>query len=147
MRYCTVCLIALLLSPLVTVQAADTGMKRSPAPNAAEAYFITPNDGATVSSPVTVRFGLKNMGVAPAGVDKEQTGHHHLLINTDLPPLNQPIPNDTNHRHFGGGQTQTSLDLEPGTYTLQLLLGDHRHIPHDPPVKSERITITVESGE
>lgn len=108
-------------------------------------YFISPTDGATVSSPVTVRFGLKGMGVAPAGVDKPMTGHHHLLIDVDqLPPMNQPIPKDANHRHFGGGQTETTIELSPGKHTLQLLLGDKGHMPHDPPVISEKITITVQ---
>ena len=106
-------------------------------------YFITPTDGAVVESPVTVKFGLEGMGVAPAGIDMKNTGHHHLLIDTGLPSLDQPIPSDKHHRHFGGGQTETVLELEPGTHTLQLLLGDHNHIPHDPPVVSEKITITV----
>ena len=97
-----------------------------------------------MSSPVTVKFGLKGMGVAPAGVDKAATGHHHLIIDADLPPLDQPVPSDAHYRHFGGGQTEVSLDLAPGTHTLQLLMGDMGHIPHDPPVMSQKITITVE---
>lgn len=136
MRYLTTCLILLLASPLA--------IARTPAPENAEVYFISPADGATVTSPVTVRFGLKNMGIAPAGIEKTGTGHHHLLIDTGLPPLDRPVPSDKQHRHFGGGQTQTTLDLTPGTHTLQLLLGDHNHIPHKPPVASETITITVE---
>jgi hypothetical protein len=88
--------------------------------------------------------GLRGMGVCPAGTDKPNCGHHHLLINTDLPPLDEPIPNDKNHLHFGGGQTEARLiDLPPGTYTLQLILGDANHYPHNPPVYSEKITITV----
>lgn len=124
----------------------------TPAPEGAELYFVGLEDGATVSTPVTVRFGLSGMGVAPAGMEKENTGHHHLLI--DRPPLGEgefgaeelvlAVPNDDNHRHFGGGQTEITLDLAPGTHTLQLVLGDHGHVPHDPPVVSERITITVE---
>ena len=110
---------------------------------AAEVYFIEPHDGATVSNPVKVVFGLKGMGVAPAGIDKENTGHHHLLIDTDLPDLKAPIPADDNHKHFGGGQTETEIELAPGEHTLQLLLGNFSHIPHDPPVMSEKITITV----
>jgi hypothetical protein len=106
-------------------------------------YFISPADGAMVSSPVTVRFGLKGMGVAPAGVEKAKTGHHHLLIDTDLPPLDQPVPKDVHHRHFGGGQTEASVDLAPGKHTLQLLLADKNHIPHKPPLVSKKITITV----
>jgi len=84
------------------------------------------------------------MGVAPAGIEKENTGHHHLIIDSDLPPLDQAVPNDDDHRHFGKGQTETQLELSPGNHTLQLLLGDFRHIPHDPPIISKQITITVE---
>ena len=119
----------------------------TPAPAGAELYFIAPQDGATVSSPVTVRFGLKGMGVAPAGVDdKASTGHHHLLIDAPTPSgdaLNAPLPADDNHKHFGGGQTETSIELSPGSHTLQLVLGDWSHIPHNPPVMSDKITITV----
>ena len=118
----------------------------TPAPAGAEVYFISPQDGATVSSPVTVRFGLKGMGVAPAGDEKANTGHHHLLIDTETPSgaaLNEPVPSDDHHKHFGGGQTETTVELAPGTHTLQLLLGDWSHIPHNPPVMSQKITITV----
>ena len=108
-----------------------------------ELYFISPSDGATVSQTFTVRFGLKGMGIAPAGVEKAGTGHHHLLIDTGLPDLNYAVPADENHVHFGGGQTQTTITLSPGTHTLQLLLGDHNHVPHQPPVVSKKITITV----
>lgn len=111
----------------------------------ASAYIVSPVNGAVISSPITVIFGLRApFGVAPAGVVKEQTGHHHLLIDTDLPDLNLPIPKDENHRHFGGGQTETTLELPPGEHTLQLLLGDFAHFAHKPPVLSERITVTVE---
>lgn len=116
---------------------------QTPSPSGAEVYFISPHDGETVSSPVTVRFGLKNMGVAPAGVDAPNTGHHHLLIDTGLPPLDKPIPSDDHHKHFGKGQTETNLELAPGKHTLQLLLGDFAHTPHSPPVMSKQITITV----
>ena len=116
----------------------------TPAPENASVYFVTPLDGQKVSSPVTVRFGSKGIGVAPAGVDKENTGHHHLLIDVkDLPPTNQPIPSSDQFRHFGGGQTQADIELEPGKHTLQLLMGDHNHVPHEPPVKSQKITIEV----
>jgi hypothetical protein len=125
-----------LLAPLPLLAA-------TPAPPGAEVYFISPKNGATVHGPVTVRFGLKGMGVAPAGVQKDGTGHHHLLIDTDLPPLDQPVPTDDHHKHFGAGQTETTLDLPPGKHTLQLLLGDAAHMPHDPPVMSKPITITV----
>ncbi|MGD1877275.1 MAG: DUF4399 domain-containing protein [Kiloniellaceae bacterium] len=127
--------------------AAGTALAgETPAPAGAEVYFISPQDGATVSSPVTVRFGLRGMGVAPAGDEKANTGHHHLLIDTDAPSgdaLNEPIPADDHHKHFGGGQTETTLELAPGTHTLQLLLGDWSHIPHNPPVMSQKITVTV----
>ena len=117
--------------------------QRTPAPENAELYFISPADGATLSNPVTVRFGLNNMGVAPAGIQYDNSGHHHLLVDTELPTLNFPIINDGNHLHFGGGQTEATLELPPGEHTLQLLLGDFAHIPHEPAVMSERITITV----
>jgi Domain of unknown function (DUF4399) len=123
--------------------AAPAALERRPAPAGAMVYFIEPADGATVTSPFRVVFGLKGAGIAPAGVEREGTGHHHLLIDTDLPDLNQPIPSDANHRHFGGGQTEVELELSPGTHTLQLLLGDERHLPHDPPIMSDRITIQV----
>ena len=117
--------------------------QRTPAPGNAELYFIAPVDGATLSSPVTVRFGLMNMGVAPAGIRYDNSGHHHLLVDTELPDLDFPIINDENHLHFGGGQTQATVELSPGQHTLQLLLGDFAHVPHEPAVMSERITITV----
>lgn len=117
---------------------------RTPAPSGASVYIISPKDGEVVSSPLTVRFGLSGMGVAPAGVEKEKTGHHHVLIDAPrLPAMDKPIPADAHHRHFGGGQTEVTLELAPGEHTLQLLLGDHMHIPHEPPVMSEKITIKV----
>ena len=125
------------------VFGAATVFARTPAPSDAEVYIISPADGDTVTSPVTVKFGLKGMGVAPAGVDKPNTGHHHLLIDTDVPSLDAPVPNDANHKHFGGGQTETTIELAPGKHTLQLIMGDKLHIPHDPPVMSRKITITV----
>ena len=116
---------------------------RTPAPEGAAVYFIEPQNGATISGPVTVRFGLKGMGVAPAGIEKEKTGHHHLLIDQKLENYGDPIPSDDNHRHFGGGQTETVVTLAPGSHTLQLVIGDHNHVPHAKPVESEVITITV----
>lgn len=134
-------ILTMALALAVPALAAD----RAPAPAGAAVYFITPADGETVSSPVTIRFGLKGMGVAPAGIDKPNTGHHHLLIDTPgLPPLDEPIPANEHHKHFGGGQTEVTLDLPPGTHTLQLLLADQNHISFEPPVVSEKITITVE---
>ncbi|MBA5778581.1 DUF4399 domain-containing protein [Stappia sp. F7233] len=118
----------------------------TPAPEGARVYFIDLKDGDTVKSPLTIRFGLEGMGVAPAGVDKDHTGHHHLLVDTVLEgeALNEPLPADEHHHHFGGGQTEVTVELSPGTHTLQLIIGDHNHIPHDPPIMSERITVTVE---
>ncbi|MGD9660586.1 MAG: DUF4399 domain-containing protein [Porticoccaceae bacterium] len=111
---------------------------------AARAYIISPRDGDVVTSPVRVQFGLEGAGVAPAGVEKTNTGHHHLLINVaELPDLDRPIPADDNHRHFGGGQTEVMLELAPGEHSLQLLLGDHLHVPLKPVVASEKITIRV----
>jgi hypothetical protein len=118
-------------------------VKRTPSPAGAEVYIISPADGATVKSPVTVKFGLKGMGVAPAGVAFDNTGHHHLLVDTDVPALDAPVPADANHIHFGKGQTESSIELKPGKHTLQLLLADQLHIPHDPAVMSKKITITV----
>lgn len=118
---------------------------RNAAPEGARAYIVSPADGATVSNPVTIVFGLEGMGVAPAGVEQDNTGHHHLLINTDPATLalDEPLPATDRIVHFGGGQTQVTKELPAGTHSLQLLLGDWTHIPHDPPVLSEAITITV----
>lgn len=136
-------LIGLVLGLTVCAGLLADGI-RSPAPEGASLYFIAPVDGEVVSGPFTVKFGLKGMGVAPAGVDAPNTGHHHLLINLDEavnPEL--PLPASEQVRHFGGGQTETELDLPAGTYRLQLMLGNHLHVPHDPPVMSEVITVTV----
>jgi hypothetical protein len=130
----------LLLALGLAAHAQDTAPAAAPprtaAPGNAMVYFLSPANGATVSSPFTIRFGLRGMGVAPAGVATANTGHHHLLVDVEtLPPDNLPIPNDANHRHF---------TLPPGQHTLQLVLGDALHIPHQPPVRSEKITITVQ---
>ena len=109
----------------------------------AGAYIVSPADGAVVDGPVTVVFGLTGYGVAPAGMARDRTGHHHLIVDAPLPDLGGPIPADANHLHFGGGQTQTTIELPPGRHRLQLLLGDHAHVPHDPPVYSEAVTIIV----
>lgn len=116
----------------------------TPAPADAFAYIVWPTDGEVIpGGDFVVIFGLHGMGTAPAGVDKEYTGHHHLLIDTGLPALGRPIPNDDNHIHFGRGQTEYRILLPPGTHTLQLLLGDANHLPHTPPVMSQQITVTV----
>jgi len=133
----------LLASAMLALASLSANAGPTVAPEGATAYIIDPADGAQVTSPVTVRFGLKGMGVAPAGLEAPHTGHHHLIIDSELPPLNQPVPKDERHIHFGGGQTETTVELPPGQHTLQLLLGDHLHVPHNPPVVSEKITITV----
>ncbi|WP_341316860.1 DUF4399 domain-containing protein [Paraburkholderia sp. IMGN_8] len=115
----------------------------TPAPAGAHAYIGYPNDGQVVpaNKPFRVWFGLRFMGVAPKGVKYPNTGHHHLLIDTDLPPMDQEIPSDRNHLHFGAGETETMIQLAPGKHTLQLLMGDAMHIPHNPPVYSKKITV------
>jgi hypothetical protein len=113
-------------------------------PAGAEISILEPQDGAVVSGPVMVRFGVKGMNIAPAGVVKDNSGHYHLLLDTDeLPAAGQPIAKDEHHLHFGKGQTETTLTLAPGEHTLQLVLGDGAHVPHTPPVISKRIKITV----
>ncbi|MGA9572717.1 MAG: DUF4399 domain-containing protein [Lysobacterales bacterium] len=130
MKLSVLLLIALLFTP---VAFAD-----------AEEYFISPQDGDTVSGTFEVRFGLKGMGVAPAGVDMPNTGHHHLLIDMDsLPPMDAPLPKSDQLLHFGGGQTETTLSLPPGQHTLQLILANYAHVSFDPPLMSQKITITV----
>ena len=126
------------------VAKAPVALPRSPAPAGARVYFVSPEDGATVSNPVKVVFGIEGMSVAPAGDSTPHSGHHHIIIDAELPDLGMPIPASDNYVHFGGGQTETELTLEPGEHTLQMLLGDHVHIPHDPPLTSEKITIFVE---
>ena len=121
----------------------SSGYQKVAAPAGAALYFINLKNGDVVSSPVRVQFGLSGMGVAPAGVEKPGTGHHHLLVNVAAVDVNTALPADDRHRHFGAGQTETMLNLQPGPHTLQLLLGDQNHIPHHPVVMSERITITV----
>jgi hypothetical protein len=124
--------------PQATAQGGPT-----PSPPGAKVEFIDIKDGAVIGPKTTIHFGLHGMGVAPAGTKRPNSGHHHLLVDTDLPPLDKPIPNDENHLHFGGGQTETELSLPPGPHTLQLLLGDADHIPHTPPIYSDKIHVTV----
>lgn len=142
----------IIASALLAATGSFAVAQETPSPEGARVYIANLEDGATVGSPVTVMFGLEGMGVAPAGGDFDNTGHHHLLINRapmgegpdGAEELTYAIPADDNHRHFGGGQTQLTLDLPAGSHTLQLVLGDQFHIPHDPPVVSEVITINVE---
>ncbi len=130
------------MSPVVRVRVVDPSA-RKPAPPEARVYFVGLDDGSVLPQKATIRFGLVNMGVAPAGIDRPNTGHHHLLIDTKLPPLDEPIPNDFNHLHFGAGQTEATVTLSPGRHTLQLLLGDENHVPHNPPLMSKQIRIYV----
>ena len=123
---------------------AAWAQERSAAPEGAEVYIISPVNGAVVESPVTIRFGLRGMGVAPAGFELAGTGHHHLLVDLqELPEMEAPLPATTQVKHFGKGQTETSLELTPGVHSLQLLMGNYLHVPHQAPVLSEKITITV----
>jgi hypothetical protein len=128
--------------PLGVALAQDKGGP-TPSPAGAAVYFVDLKDGATIAPKTIVHFGLRNMGVAPAGSDRPNSGHHHLLIDAPVPPLNEPIPNDFNHLHFGAGQTEAEVSLTPGEHTLQLLLGDKDHVPHNPPVMSDRVRVKV----
>jgi len=132
-----------LLALALVGAALASDLPRTPSPAGARVYFESPRNGAVIKGEVTVRFGLSGMGVAPAGTMAANTGHHHLIVDSPLPPTDQPVPKDEKHLHFGMGQTETVLKLAPGKHTLQLLLADANHIPHDPPVVSEKITITV----
>ena len=134
-------LLAIATSLLLLAPAAYAQLRTMP--ETARVYILWPSDGQVIRGAFWVRMGLADAGIAPAGVEKANTGHHHLLIDVDLPPLDQPIPNDRNHLHFGLGQTEARIDLPPGRHTLQLLLGDETHTPHQPPLHSRRITVTV----
>ncbi|MEQ9109206.1 MAG: DUF4399 domain-containing protein [Rhodospirillaceae bacterium] len=142
MRSSVIVLAATFLATTACAQAEDWPRTES-APEA-RAYIISPSNGEVVSSPVKVRFGLSGMGVAPAGIEYPDTGHHHLLISRTIEIKSEPLPSgDADLLHFGGGQTEAVIELEPGVYTLQMILGDQDHVPHDPPVMSEKVTITV----
>ena len=138
-------LVILTVSIIASTSAIEAGgLPKTPSPKGAKAYIISPKDGDTVKSPIRVIFGLAGMGVAPAGVDIPDTGHHHLIIDLDeLPSVDVPLPATKNVVHFGKGQTEAALELSPGKHTLQLVLGDKIHLPHSPPVISKKITITV----
>jgi hypothetical protein len=132
-------------APVVVRPAQAGAMPRTPSPAGVKLYIVSPANGATVKSPVTIVFGLTGMGIAPAGVQFENSGHHHLLIDADLPAnIGMPLPTSDNVRHFGKGQTEASIELKPGKHTLQLVLGDHLHVPFLPVVASPKITITVQ---
>ena len=138
--------VSLATSGLAKSQPAPTGGP-TPSPPGAAVYFVDLKDGATLPPKATIHFGLRGMGVAPAGSDRQNSGHHHLLVDAELPPLNVPIPNDFNHLHFGAGQTEAEVTLTPGPHTLQLLLGDKDHVPHTPPLMSERVRVNVVEQE
>lgn len=123
--------------------SSPVAMPRTVSPEGASVFFISPADGATVTNPVSIEFGIEGMNVVKAGDNQPDSGHHHLLVDTDLPDFGLPIPADEHHIHFGDGSTSTEITLEPGTHTLRMLLGDHLHIPHDSPIMSDPITITV----
>ena len=135
--------VALVFTLAAAYALAQAVTVRTPSPAGAKVYFIEPKDGATVKGPVHVVMGLAGMGIAPAGVNADATGHHHVIVDLEKVDVNAVMPMDEKHRHFGRGQTETMLDLPAGKHTLQLVLGDRNHVPHDPPVMSQRITITV----
>jgi hypothetical protein len=128
----------------VEALAETAALERTGSPAGARVFFISPADGDTVTNPVAIEFGIEGMDVVKAGQDQSGSGHHHLIIDAGLPDLSLPIPADEHYVHFGDASTATELTLEPGTHTLQLLLGDYLHIPHDPPVMSATITVVVE---
>ncbi|RAS35462.1 DUF4399 domain-containing protein [Paraburkholderia bryophila] len=135
--------VAALMASAALISSIPATAGTTPSPAGARAYIGYPNDGQVVAAnkPFRVWFGLRYMGVAPKGVKYPNTGHHHLLIDTDLPPMDQEIPSDRNHLHFGAGETETMIQLPPGKHTLQLLMGDDMHVPHNPPVYSKKITV------
>jgi hypothetical protein len=134
-----------LLAASALFATAGIALAREPSPAGAEVYIIAPKDGAKVKGPVTVVFGLKGMGIAPAGIKFDNTGHHHLILDGEAPAdLSKPVPADEHNLHFGKGQTETTLTLAPGKHTLQLLLADSLHTPHEPAVMSKKVTITIE---
>ena len=133
---------ALLFAACIGANAL-AGIPRTPAPADASVAILSPQDGETVTSPFKVVFAITGMSLAPAGDPQPNSGHHHLIIDAPLPNLDQPLPADARHLHFGKAQTETEVTLVPGQHTLQLMLGDANHIPHEPPVISKQITITV----
>ena len=132
----------LLFLPLAGI-ASGNGLPRTPSAPLARVYFISPSDGQVLKTDVVVRFGLSGMGVAPAGTTVEGTGHHHLLIDSPLPVMDQPLPKDDKHLHFGKGQTEAMIRLAHGKHTLQLVFADANHVPHQPALVSEKISVTV----
>ena len=137
MRFILICMILIFVSPVSSSDGQHSNKNK-------RIFFINLSDGESVTSPVTVRFGINGMSIVPAGINKPMSGHHHLLINLEnLPDMTKPIPADKNHLHFGKGQTETQLNLPSGRHTLQLLLGDYMHVPHEKPLISDKIEIIV----
>lgn len=134
----------LILAAIAVVVAIVIFSEQTQREPASEVFFVEPKDGAVLKSPFKLVFGAKGVTIVAAGTEHAHGGHHHLLIDTGLPPQGEPILKDDHHRHFGGGQTEVEISLEPGKHRLQMLLGDHNHVPHDPPVVSKVITVTVE---
>ncbi len=135
---------ALMLVSFAAGAAGAADVPLSPSPAGASVFFVEPADGATVPATFTVKFGVKGMTIAPAGTDQPNSGHHHLLIDVaELPDMKQPLPANEHVVHFGKGQTETQVTLPPGKHTLQLVFANYLHIPHDPPVVSKQITVTV----
>ena len=133
----------IVLAAALTCLPFAASAQGKPAPKDALLYFVWPQNGTVIKGGFWCRFGLRNMGVAPKGTDIPHTGHHHVLIDAELPPMDEAIPSDRNHLHFGAGETEARIELPPGKHTLQLLLGDKDHIPHDPPIYSKKITVIV----
>lgn len=133
-----------ILALAVALTSMTATAQNTPAPSGARLYIIWPKDGQVINGgKLWLRMGMRDMGVAPAGIQTPNTGHHHVLIDTDLPPPGERIPNDRNNLHFGNGQTEARIELPPGKHTLQLVLGDHAHFPFNPPLVSQKITVTV----
>ncbi|MSU40548.1 MAG: DUF4399 domain-containing protein [Pedosphaera sp.] len=152
MKHTAIFLGAALLAFSLTAKDDVEKPKRTPSPKGAKVYIVSPADGATVKPKFTVIFGLQGMGICPAGLTAAggqpfpNTGHHHLLVNADkMPPVDVPLVVDQPKiiKHFGMGQTEAELELPPGKHVLQLIFADHAHVPHEPPVISKKITITV----
>ena len=138
MRFILICMILFFVSPVSSNDGQHSNKNK-------RIFFTNLSDGESVTSPVTVRFGIKGMSIVPAGINKPMSGHHHLLINLEnLPDMTKPIPADKNHLHFGKGQTETIIELPKGKHSLQLLLGNYIHVPHEVPLLSEKIEIIVE---
>lgn len=132
------------LASLLPLMMFPAALAAEPSPPDSRAYIVWPKNGTVIKGgKFWLRMGLKGMGIAPAGVEVAGTGHHHVIVDSELPAFSEPIPNDPNHLHFGKGQSEARIELPKGTHTLQLLFGDTGHVPHEPPLHSEKITITV----